>query len=50
MKKIGVLVHALTVEYALDVLNGIFAYFKDKDDIQFFLVHTKDPKTDSGNY
>ncbi len=50
MKKIGVLVHALTVEYALDVLNGIFAYFKDKDDIQFFVAQTKDPRTDSGNY
>lgn len=50
MKKIGVLVHALTVEYALEVLNGIFAYFKDKDDIQFFVAQTKDPKTDSGIY
>ena len=50
MKKIGVLVHALTVEYALEVLNGIFAYFKDKNDIQFFVAQTKDPKTDSGIY
>ena len=50
MKKIGVLVHALTVEYALEVLNGIFAFFKDKDDVQFFVAQTKDPKTDSGIY
>ncbi len=50
MKKIGVLVHALTVEYALDVLNGIFAYFKDKQDVQFFVAQTKDPKTNSGIY
>ena len=50
MKKIGVLVHALTVEYALEVLNGIFAYFKDKQDVQFFVAQTKDPKTNSGIY
>ena len=50
MKKIGVLVNALTVEYALEVLNGIFAYFKDKQDVQFFVAQTKDPKTDSGIY
>ena len=50
MKKIGVLVHALTVEYALEVLNGIFAYFKDKNDIQFFVAQTKDPKTNTGIY
>ena len=50
MKKIGVLVHALTIEFALDVLNGIFAFFKDKQDVQFFVAQTKDPKTDSGIY
>ncbi len=50
MKKIGVLVHALTVEYALEVSNGIFSYFKDKDDVQFFVAQTKDPRTDSGIY
>jgi len=50
MKKIGVLVHALTVEYALDVLNGIFDFFKDKQDVQFFIAQTKEPQTDSGNY
>ena len=50
MKKIGVLVHALTVEYALDVLNGIFAYLQDKKDVQFFVAQTKDPKTNSGIY
>ncbi len=50
MKKIGVLVHALTVEYALEVLNGIFSYFNDKQDVQFFVAQTKEPHTDSGNY
>ena len=50
MKKIGVLVHALTVEYALEVLNGIFSYFEDKKDVQFFVAQTKDPLTDSGIY
>lgn len=50
MKKIGVLVHALTVEYALEVLNGIFSYFSDKQDVQFFVAQTKDPRTDSGIY
>ena len=50
MKKIGVLVHALTVEYALEVLNGIFSYFSDKQDVQFFVAQTKEPHTDSGNY
>ncbi len=50
MKKIGVLVHALTVEYALEVLNGIFDFFKDKQDVQFFVAQTKEPHTSSGNY
>ncbi|MBO4533489.1 MAG: GGDEF domain-containing protein [Treponema sp.] len=50
MKKIGVLVHALTVEYALEVLNGIFAYFSDKQDVQFFVAQTKEPNTDTGYY
>ena len=50
MKKIGVLVHALTVEYALEVLNGIFSYFEDKKDIQFFVAQTKEPHTDIGKY
>ena len=50
MKKIGVLVHALTVEYALEVLNGIFSYFSDKHDVQFFVAQTKEPHTTSGNY
>ena len=50
MKKIGVLVHALTVEYALEVLNGIFAFFEDKDDVQFFVAQTKEPHTESGIY
>ena len=50
MKKIGVLVHALTVEYALEVLNGIFAFFSDKQDVQFFVAQTKEPQTTSGNY
>ena len=50
MKKIGVLVHALTVEYALEVLNGIFSFFSDKQDVQFFVAQTKEPHTDSGNY
>ena len=50
MKRIGVLVHALTVEYALEVLNGIFAYFKDKEDVQFFVAQTKEPNTESGYY
>ena len=50
MKKIGVLVHSLTVQYSLEALKGIFSYFKDKQDVQFFLAQTKDPGTDSGNY
>ena len=50
MKKIGVLVHALTVEYALEVLNGIFSYFSNKQDVQFFVAQTKEPHTTSGNY
>ena len=50
MKKIVVLVHALTVEYALEILNGIFSYFTDKQDVQFFVAQTKEPHTDSGIY
>lgn len=50
MKKIGVMVHALTVEYALEVLNGIFAFFEDKEDVQFFVAQTKEPHTESGIY
>ena len=50
MKKIGVLVHSLTVEYALEVLNGIFSYLSDKKDVQFFIAQTKEPQTDTGIY
>lgn len=31
MKNIAVLINSLTVEYSLNILNGIFSFFKDKD-------------------
>lgn len=50
MKKIGVLVHGLTVEYALDVLDGIYSFFSKKDDVQIFIAQTKSPHTYAGAY
>lgn len=42
MKKIAVLVHSLTVEYALNVLSGVSNFFSDKD-VMLFVAQTKNP-------
>lgn len=50
MKKIGVLVYKMTNEYALDILSGIYSFFKDKDDVQVFVVQTNSPMADNNYY
>ncbi|MCQ2591807.1 MAG: GGDEF domain-containing protein [Treponema sp.] len=42
MKRIAVLTYDITVEYSLEVLNGISEYFKDKD-IQLVIGQVKEP-------
>lgn len=49
MKKIAVLIHSLTVEYAIDVLSGISDYFKDKD-VQLIVSQVKLPHCKKGLY
>lgn len=44
MKNIAVLVHGLTVEYSVEILNGISDYFKDKTDYWLIFAQTKDPR------
>ncbi len=48
MKKIAVLVHALAVEYTSIVVQGIYDYFKDKDDVVLFISQTRQPGYKSG--
>lgn len=50
MKKIGVLVYKMTNEYALDILSGIYSFFRDKDDVQVFVVQTNSPMADNNYY
>lgn len=49
MKTIGVLIHSLTVEYALNVLEGITNFFKNKN-IRILIAQTKSPNCGSGIY
>lgn len=42
MKTIAVLIHSLTVEYAVQVLDGITTYYKDKD-VRLVIFQIKDP-------
>lgn len=43
MKKIAVLAHNLTVEYASTIAKGISDFFADKENYQIFLIQTSDP-------
>ena len=42
MKKIGVLLPTFTIEYCYDILEGIYAFFKDKN-VQVIIAQTKYP-------
>lgn len=42
MKTIAVLIHSLTVEYAVQVLEGITTYYKNKD-VRLVIFQIKDP-------
>ena len=42
MKNIAVLIHSLTVEYAVQILNGISSYCKDKD-VRVIIFQLNDP-------
>lgn len=47
MKKIAVLVHSLTIEYTLSVLNGVTSYCKNKD-IKLVIGQVRSPHSNSG--
>jgi len=49
MKTIGILLHSLTVEYSLEILNGINSYFAGKD-VKLIIGQTRDPHCDMGLY
>lgn len=49
MKKIGVILHSLTIEYAISILTGISDFFKDKD-IKLIISQVKGPNYDIGLY
>lgn len=49
MKKVGVLLHSLTLEYAISILTGISDFFKDKD-IKLIIAQVKSPNYDIGLY
>ncbi|MCR4742870.1 MAG: GGDEF domain-containing protein [Treponema sp.] len=47
MKNLAVFIDSLTIEYSLDVLNGISDFFTDKD-ISVFIAQTKEPHEKNG--
>lgn len=49
MKVIGVLVHSLTIEYSICILNGITDYFKEKD-VKIVIAQVKGPNYSLGLY
>lgn len=49
MKNIAVLIHSLTVEYAVQVLSGISSYCKDKD-VRVIIFQLNDPFSTYGTY
>lgn len=49
MKTIAVVVHSLTVEYTLSILNGISDYFKEKD-IRSIITQLKAPSYTNSLY
>lgn len=49
MKTIAVFVHSLTVEYSLNVLNGVTDYFKNKN-VRLIICQTKEPHCHIGVY
>lgn len=49
MKTIAVLMHSLTVEYELNVLQGITDFFKDKD-VKLIISQVKFPHSKVANY
>lgn len=49
MKRIGVLLHSLTIEYAISIITGISDFFKDKD-VKLIISQVKGPNYDIGLY
>lgn len=49
MKTIAVLIHSFTIEYSLDILNGISKYFENKD-VKLIVSQVKIPHSTSGLY
>lgn len=50
MKKIAVLVHGLSVEYASTVVSGIVDYFDGKPDVALLITQTRHPQYPDGLY
>jgi len=49
MVNIGVLVHSLTSEYSINILNGITDFFKDKE-VRLIIAQAKTPYADNTAY
>lgn len=50
MKNIAVIVHSLTIEYPVNVLNGITSYFSGRDDIRLIISQVRLPHDHIGVY
>ena len=50
MKNIAVLIQSLTVEYSINILNGISSYFTDKENYRLIIGQTKNPNYKLGLY
>ncbi len=50
MKKIAVFTHKLTIEYALQIIQGIQSFFSNKEDVQLFVAQTTEPHYIHGIY
>ena len=50
MKNIAVLVHSITIEYAVEVLNGISSFFSSNDDVRLIVAQVKNPHCIIGLY
>ena len=50
MKNIAVLIQSFTVEYSINILNGISSYFTDKENYRLIIGQTKNPNYKLGLY
>ena len=50
MYNIAVFVHNFSVEYADLVIQGIYRYFSEKDNVRVFFAQTSTPHINDGMY